>query len=142
MAIVSMSIAIVSIGSISSGLGISRPLAIVVSMAISTIEVSIISMETMAIAIGAIEDTSISSGLRLGISRPLAIVVSMVPVWVSIAMVSMVAIAKVVAIAIGAIEDASISTCFSFTSSSGEHAQGNNSNGFHHFQCLQARGFS
>merc|ERR1711874_204777 len=104
MAIVSMSIAIVSIGSISSGLGISRPLAIVVSMAIgvtrsivsktiSTIEVSIISMETMAIAIGAIEDTSIS-------------------------------------------------TCFSFTSSSGEHAQGNNSNGFHHFQCLQARGFS
>merc|ERR1712061_407175 len=97
----------------------------VVSMTISTIEMSIISMETMTIAIGTIEDTSISvsGSLRLGISRPLAIVVSMVPVWVSIAMVSMVAIAKVVAIAIVAIEDTSISTCFSFTSSSGEHAQ-------------------
>merc|ERR1711874_563564 len=125
MAIVSMAIAIVSIGSISSGLGISRPLAIEVAIAMVSIAI-----------------VSISSGLRLGISRPLAIVVSMVPVWVSIAMVSMVAIAKVVAIAIGAIEDSSISTCFSFTSSSGEHAKGNNSNGFHHFECLQARGYS
>merc|ERR1712179_797254 len=112
MAIVSMSIAIVSIGSISSGLSISRPLAIVV-----------------AIVVG--------------------IWVCMVSIGVGIAMMSiakmsiaMVAIAKVVAIAIVAIEDTSISTCFSFTSSSGEHTQGNNSNGFHHFECLQARGFS
>merc|ERR1712083_995578 len=111
-----------------------------ISMAIVGMCIAIVSIAKVSIAMVSI--VSISSGLRLGISRPLAIVVSMVPVWVSIAMVSMVAIAKVVAIAIVAIEDTSISTCFSFTSSSGEHAQGNNSNGFHHFQCLQARGFS
>ena len=133
MAIVSMSIAIVSKGSISSGLSISRPLAIVVAIVVGiwvcmvSIGMSIAMMSIAKMSIAMVSIVSISSSLRLGISRPLAIVVSMVPVWVSIAMVSMVAIAKVVAIAIVAIEDTSISTCFSFTSSSGEHTQGNNS---------------
>merc|ERR1711913_134716 len=96
-----------------------------VSIGVSMVSISmaIVSMSIAIVSIG-----SISSGL--GISRSLAIVVSMVPVWVTISMVSMMAIAKVVAIAIVAIEDTSISTCFSFTSNSGEHAQGNNSNGF------------
>merc|ERR1712244_175930 len=84
----------------------------------------------VSVSIVSIENTSI--GLRLGISRPLAIVMSiMVGIWVSI--VSMVSIAKMVSVSIVAIENTSISTCFSFTGSSGEHAQGNNSNGFHHF---------
>merc|ERR1711874_805751 len=145
MAIVSMSIAI---GSISSGLGISRPLAIEVAIVVGiwvcivSIGMGIAMVSIAKVSIAMVSIVSISSGLRLGISRSLAIVVSMVPVWVTISMVSMMAIAKVVAIAIVAIEDTSISTCFSFTSNSGEHAQGNNSNGFHHFQCLQARGFS
>merc|ERR1719507_992060 len=102
-----------------------------IGMGIAMMSIAKMSIAKMSIAMVSI--VSISSGLWLGISRPLAIVVSMVPVWVS-----MVAIAKVVAIAIVAIEDTSISTCFSFTSSSGKHTQGNNSNGFHHFECLQA----
>merc|ERR1711874_792659 len=97
MAIVSMSIAIVSIGSISSGLGISRPLAIEVAIVVG-IWVCMVSIgmgiAMVAIAMVSIAIVSIGSiGSGLGISRPLALVVSMVPVWVSIAMVSMVAIA-------------------------------------------------
>merc|ERR1719342_108482 len=141
-----MSISIVTIGSISSGLGISRPLAIVVSMV--GIWVSIVSMVSIAISVVSksvsvsVESISISLGLsssgRLGISGPLAIVVSIVVgIWVSI--VSMVGIAKGMSISIVTVEIASISRCFSLTSYGGEHAQGNNSNGFHHFECLQAR---
>merc|ERR1712212_690724 len=50
--------------------------------------------------------------------------------WVSI--VSMVGIAKM-SISIVTIEVAGISRCVSLASSSGEHAQGDNGNGFHHF---------
>merc|ERR1712209_111537 len=133
-----MSVSIVSIGSISSGLGISRPLAIVVSMVsiwISVVSKSIsVSVESISISFG------LSSSSWLCISGPLAIVVSIVVgIWVSI--VSMVGIAKM-SISIVTIEIASISRCFSHASNGGEHAQGNNSNGFHHFDCLQARGFS
>merc|ERR1711931_520007 len=94
-----MSISIMSISSISSGLSISGPLAIGSSW--------------------------------LSISGPLAIVVSIVVgIWVSI--VSMVGIAKM-SISIVTIEIASISRCISLASNSGEHAQGDNGNGFHHF---------
>merc|ERR1719342_220718 len=141
-----MSVSIVSIGSISSGLGISRPLAIVVSMV--GIWVSIVSMVSIAISVVcksvsvSIESISISLGFSssggLGISGPLAIVVSIVVgIWVSI--VSMVDIAKGMSISIVTIVIASISRCFSLASNGGKHAQGNNSNGFHHFDCLQAR---
>merc|ERR1712106_782350 len=81
---------------------------------------------------------SISSGLSssswLGISRPLAII------SVSMAVIS----TKTVAISITmmAIVGTGISTGFSLTGCSGEQTEGNNSNGFHHFECLQARGFS
>merc|ERR1719150_3602393 len=113
MSVVSMSISIVSIGSISGGLGISGPLAIVVSMV--GIWVSIVSMVGISISmVGksvsvSVESISLglSSGSRLGISGPLAIVVAIVKTG--------------------------ISRCISLASSSGEHAQGNNSNGFHHF---------
>merc|ERR1712166_1175318 len=79
---------------------------------------------------------SISSGLSssswLGISRPLAIitmsVISTKTMAISISMVAIVC--------------TGISTGFSLTGSSGEQTEGNNSNGFHHFECLQARGFS
>merc|ERR1711874_554114 len=54
----------------------------------------------------------------------------MVGIWVSI--VTMVGKAMAIAI-VAAIEVAGISACFSLASSGGEHAQGNNSNGFHHF---------
>merc|ERR1719251_857516 len=94
--------------------------------------VSIISMVGISIVVWVtiVSIGSISSGL--GISRPLAIEVTvMVGIWVSI--VTMVGIAKMVSVSIVSIENTSISTCFSFTGSSGEHAQGNNSNGFHHF---------
>merc|ERR1712083_714573 len=138
MSVVSMSISIVSIGSISGGLGISGPLAIVVAIMVG-IWVSIISMVGISISmVGksvsvSVESISTSLGLSsssgLGISRPLAIVVSMVGIWVSI--VSMVTIVKT-----------SVSRCISLASSSGEHAQGNNSNGFNHLECLQARGLS
>merc|ERR1712113_229799 len=137
MSVVSMSISIVSIGSISGGLGISRPLATIVSMvgiSISMVGKSV-SVSVESISLG------LSSSSGLGISRPLAIVVAIVVgIWVSI--VSMVGIAKMMAISIVTIEKSSISRCISLASSSGEHAQGNNSNGFHHFECLQARGFS
>merc|ERR1739844_453973 len=150
MSVVSMSISIVSIGSISGGLGISGPLAIVMAIVMG-IWVSIVSMMGISISmVGksvsvSVESISISLGLSsssgLGISGPLAIVVSIVVgIWVSI--VSMVGIAKMMAISIVTIEKTSISRCISLASSSGEHAQGNNSNGFHHFECLQARGFS
>merc|ERR1719516_627379 len=128
MSVVSMSVSIVSIGSISSGLSISGPLAIVVSMVSKSVSVSV---ESISISLG------LSSSSWLSISGPLAIVVSIVVgIWVSI--VSMVGIAKM-SISIVTIEIASISRCFSLTSNGGEHAQGNNSNGFHHFDCLQAR---
>merc|ERR550534_1814986 len=131
-----MSISIVSIGSISGGLGISGPLAIVVAkmmaISISMVGKSIsVSVESISISLG------LSSSSGLSISRPLAIVVSMVGIWVSI--VSMVGIAKMMAISIVTIVKTSISRCISIPSSSGKHAQGNNSNGFHHFECLQAR---
>merc|ERR1711983_488339 len=115
-------VTIVSIGSISSRFGISRPLAIEMSVMVG-IWVSIVSIVT-------IMDTSISSSLRFGISGPLAIEVSVV-VSIRVSIVSMVG--KMMSISIVSIEITSISTCFSFTGSSGEHAQGNNSNGFHHF---------
>merc|ERR1712072_1333977 len=114
----------------------------ILSVEVSTtvVWVSIVSMVGIAkvMAISIVSIGSISGGL--GISGPLAIVVSMVGIWVSI--VSMVGISKMMAISIVAIEKTSISRCISLASSSGEHAQGNNSNGFHHFECLQARGFS
>merc|ERR1712117_798526 len=74
---------------------------------------------------------SIVSVESISISVPLAIVVSIVAgIWVSI--VSMVGIAKM-SISIVTIEIASISRCISLASNGGEHAQGNNGNGFHHF---------
>merc|ERR1711875_217007 len=97
-----VSISVVSIGSISSGLGISGPLAIVVS--ITGIWVSIVSVVGISISvvgigkrvsIVSVESISISLGLSgsggLGISGPLAIVVSITGIWVSI--VSMVGLA-------------------------------------------------
>merc|ERR1711902_375380 len=95
-----------------------------------SIRVSIVSMVGISIVVWVtiVSIGSISGGL--GISRPLAIEVSiMVGIWVSI--VSMVG--KMVSISIVSIKITSISTCFSFTGSSGEHAQGNNSNRSHHF---------
>merc|ERR1712241_815207 len=98
-----MSISIVSIGSISGGLGISGPLAIVVSMV--GIWVSIVSMVGISISMMgksvSVSVESISLGLSsssgLGISGPLAIIVAIVVgIWVSI--VSMVGIAKMMAI--------------------------------------------
>merc|ERR1712027_153787 len=113
-----MAISIVSIGSISGGLGISGPLAIVVSMV--GIWVSIVSMVSISISmvgigkrvsVVSVESISISLGLGsgsgLGISGPLAIVVAIVVgIWVSI--VSMVGIAKM-AISIVTIEVPGIS---------------------------------
>merc|ERR1719342_709235 len=72
-----MSITVVSIGSISSGLGVSRPLSIVVSMV--GIWVSIVSMVSIAISVVSksvsVESISISLGLSssggLSISGPL-----------------------------------------------------------------------
>merc|ERR1712147_387387 len=75
---------------------------------------------------------SISSSLRLGssswlgISRPLSITISM-------SIISM----ETMAISIVAIVGTGISTCFSLTGSSGEQTEGNNSNGFHHFDACK-----
>merc|ERR1712083_228049 len=126
-----MTISIVSIGSISGRLGISGPLAIVVSMV--GIWVSIVSMvgisismvgKSVSVSVVSVESISISLGLSsgsgLGISGPLAIVVSIV------------GIAKM-SISIVTIEVSGIRRCVSLASSSGEHAQSDNSNGFHHF---------
>merc|ERR1712083_1141125 len=124
------SISIVAIGRISSRLGISGPLAIVVTIVVS-IWIPMVSMvgkgKRVSISIMAIMDSSIS--FRLSISGSLAIVVAIVvSIWVS--MESMVGIAKMMAISIVTIVKTSISRCISLASSSGEHAQGNNSNGF------------
>merc|ERR1712011_47517 len=124
-----MSVSIVSIGGISGGLSISRPLAIVVSMVgIWVSKVSVVGISISMVGIGkrvsivSVESISISLGLSgsggLGISGPLAIVVSIVAgIWVSI--VSMVGIAKM-SISIVTIEIASISRCISLASNSGE----------------------
>merc|ERR1711892_836853 len=114
-----ISISAVSVISISSGLSISGPLAVVSMVGMSMTIVSI--------------SSGLSSGSWLGISRPLAII------SVSI---SMVGISYSMTITMVAIVGAGISTGFSLTGSSGEQTEGNNSNGFHHFECLQARGFS
>merc|ERR1719483_827960 len=97
----------------------------------------------------------ISSGLGsrswLGISGPLAIIsvsISMVGISYSMTITMTISMAiistKTMAISISmvAIVGTCISTGFSLTGSSGEQREGNNSNGFHHFECLQARGFS
>merc|ERR1711874_822938 len=95
-----------------------------VGIRISVVSVVGISV-SMSVSIVSVQVSSISS--RLGISGPLAIVVAIAGIWVSI--VTMVG--KTIAI-VAAIEVSGISTCFSLASSGGEHAQGNNSNGFHH----------
>merc|ERR1719499_1852753 len=88
--------------------------------------VSVVSVESISISLG------LSSGSGLGISGPLAIVVTIVVgIWVSI--VSMVGIAKTMAISIVTIEVPGISRSISLASGSGEHAQSDNGNGFHHF---------
>ena len=121
-----------SVVSIGSRLGIGRPLAIVVTIVVSIIWVTMESMmaiaEMVSISIVTIEGTGISFGLS--ISRPFAIVVTIVVniVWVS--MESMVGISKV-SIAIVTIECTSISSSLSFgiTSNSSKQTQGNNSLG-------------
>ena len=121
-----------SVVSIGSRLGISRSLAIVVTIVVSIIWVTIRSMmaiaEMVSISIVTIEGTGISFGLS--ISRPFAIVMTIVVniVWVS--MESMVSISKV-SIAIVTIECTSISSSLSccFTSNSSKQTQGNNSLG-------------
>merc|ERR1712150_88371 len=96
-----------------------------ISMVGKSVSVSVVSVESISISLG------LSSGSGLGISGPLAIVMSIVAgIWVSI--VSMVGIAKM-SISIVTIEVSGISRCVSLASSSGEHAQGDNGNGFHHF---------
>merc|ERR550534_2700426 len=88
-----------------------------------------VSMVGKSVSVSVVSVESISGGL--GISGPLAIVMSIVAgIWVSI--VSMVGIAKM-SISIVTIEVSGISRCVSLASSSGEHAQGDNGNGFHHF---------
>merc|ERR1719233_1397167 len=111
--------------SIVSMVGIAKVAGISISMVGKSVSVSVVSVESISISLG------LSSGSGLGISRPLAIVMSIVAgIWVSI--VSMVGIAKM-SISIVTIEVAGISRCVSLASSSGKHAQGDNSNGFHHF---------
>merc|ERR1711982_315752 len=133
-----MMISILSIEVSTAGIWVSVVSMVGISVSVVGIgkRVSIVSVESISISLG------LSSSGGLGISGPLAIVVSisMVGIWVSI--VSMVGIAKGMSISIVTIEIASISRCFSLASNGGEHAQGNNSNGFHHCECLQARGFS
>merc|ERR1711942_599471 len=126
-----MMISILSIEVSTAGIWVS-----IVSMVGIAKEKSIsISVESISISLG------LSSSGGLSISGPLAIVMSIVVgIWVSI--VSMVGIAKGMSISIVTIEIASISRGISLASNGGEHAQGDNSNGFHHFDCLQARGFS
>merc|ERR1711982_267418 len=117
-----VSISIVSIGSISSGLSISGPLAIVMSIVVG-IWVSIVSMAGISVSVVgkrvsvvSVVGISISSGL--GISGPLAIVMAIVVgIWVSI--VSMVGIAKSMSISIVTIKVSGISRCFSLASNSG-----------------------
>merc|ERR1719209_1186049 len=109
--------------SIVSMVGIAKVMAI--SIVGKSVSVSVVSVESISISLG------LSSGSGLGISGPLAIIMSIVAgIWVSI--VSMVGIAKM-SISIVTIEVAGISRCVSLASSSGEHAQGDNGNGFHHF---------
>merc|ERR1719456_418895 len=95
------------------------------------IRVSIVSMVGISkmVSISIVSIGSISSGLS--ISGPLAIVMSVVGIWVSI--VSMVGIAKSMTISIVTIKVSGISRCVSLASNSGEHAQGDNGNRFHHF---------
>merc|ERR1712106_1287954 len=129
-------------------------MSITISMSISISEGMSISMvgisKGMTITIVSIS-SRLSSSRWLGISRPLAIIsvsISMVGISYSMAItmtISMPIIStKTMAITISmvAIVGNCISTGFSLTGSSGEQTEGNNSNGFHHFECLQARGFS
>merc|ERR1711983_341050 len=111
-----VSISIVSIGSISSGLGISGPLAIVMSIMVG-IWVSIVSMAGISVSVVGKRVSVVSV---VGISVPLAIVMSIVVgIWVSI--VSVVGIAKSMSISIVTIKVSGISRCFSLASNSGEH---------------------
>merc|ERR1719481_450224 len=83
---------------------------------------------------------SLSSSSGLSLSLPLAIVVSMA-IGVRISMVSMdggdyrvVGIGKTMAIAI-------VGISLSLGGYGGEQTQSNDCHGFHHIECLQARGF-
>merc|ERR1711892_1303848 len=127
-------------------------MSITISMSMSITEGMSVSMVGISKGMS-ITIVSISSGLSssswLGISRPLAIISVSVPmVGISYSMtitmtISMAIIStKTMAISMVAIVGTGISTGFSLTGCSGEQTEGNNSNGFHHFECLQARGFS
>merc|ERR1719328_251519 len=101
---------------------------IMVGISVSVVgkRVSVVSVVGISISLG------LSSSSGLGISGPLAIVMSIVVgIWVSI--VSMVGIAKSMSISIVTIKVSGISRCVSLASNSGEHAQGDNGNRFHHF---------
>merc|ERR1712158_44708 len=108
----------------------------ILSVEVSTtgIWVSVVSMVGISVSVVGISISVVSISISggLGISGPLAIVASVVGIWVSI--VSMVGIAKSMAISIvTTIEVPGISRSISLASGSGEHAQSDNGNGFHHF---------
>merc|ERR1719483_1876679 len=118
-----------------------------ISIFVGNMTITMPSISQMSIAIVRV---SISLSSRLGISGPLAVVVSksmsiisqantisVVTMTITMSSISM----HTMAISIMAVVSSSgISISFSLASSSGEHTEGNNSNGFHHYICLQARG--
>merc|ERR1711892_1118578 len=122
-------------------------MSITISMSISIPEGMSISMVGISKGMS-ITIVSISSGLSssswLGISRPLAIIsVSISMVGISYGMtitmtISMAVIStKTISISMVAIVGTGISTGFGLTGSSGEQTEGNNSNGFHHFDACK-----
>merc|ERR1712127_337631 len=134
--------------SLSLGLGISGPLAIV-AMSVS---VSVSVAVSVSMSVGkSVAVTVVGIGLRgslgssLGISGPLAVEVSQV---VTVAMSVPVAVAKSVSITVMAIGQSvavsvvGISLRGGLGRNGGNHAQGSDSNRFHHYDSVQARGFS
>merc|ERR1712127_931042 len=128
--------------SLSLGLSISGPLAVVpMSVSISVSVAVSVSMTVTVVGIG----LRGSLGSSLSISGPLAVEVSQV---VSVAMSVPVAVAKSVSITVMAIGQSvavsvvGISLRGGLGRNGGNHAQGSDSNRFHHYDSVQARGFS
>merc|ERR1712123_191545 len=108
---------------ISVSITVSMSISIPGGMSVSMVGISQMSITTISV-VSISSSLGLGSGSWLGISRPLAII------SVSISMETM-------AITLVAIVGTGISTGFSLTGSSGEQTEGNNSNGFHHFDACK-----
>merc|ERR1712123_290942 len=119
-----------------------------ISISIGTVGIRVSGISVVGISMSITISMSMSITISMSMSITEGMSISMVGISYSMTITMTISMAiistKTMAISIPmvAIVGTGISTGFSLPGSSGEQTEGNNSNGFHHFECLQARVFS